>query len=234
MINHIFSFDFLRTLPLPLQGDERIAALAQVVSNKMHEILEKTDENIIYAHIDKLREDILDILAYDLNVMWYDYEYPIDVKRAILKDAFHVHRYMGTKYATETALGAVFPGAQIKEWFEYEGEPYRFKVLINATNQGVSGDRQAAVLDRIQFYKNLRSHLDSIKYTVKKDTKVTVDAFASVGQKLSIYPKLVKELSADGTIGWAGYLQIANRLEILPKATEEDASPMSDPISLKG
>lgn len=220
MTNDIYSFDFLRTLPMPLQGDERIVALAQAASNKLQEILAKTEDNIIYAHIDKLNEEILDILAYDLNVMWYDYDYPIDIKRKILKDAFNVHRYMGTKYATETALSAVFPGTQIKEWFEYDGTPYFFKVLINATSEGISGDRQAAVLDRIQFYKNLRSHLETIRYTVKKQTKLTVEAYSSVGQKLSIYPKLTKQIDANGVISWAGYLQIANRMEILPKASE--------------
>lgn len=188
MINEIYSFDFLRTLPLPLQGDERLVALSQIVSNKMHEILATTEENIIYAHIDKLNEDILDILAYDLNVKWYDYEYPLAAKRSILKDAFNVHRYMGTKFAVETALGNVYPGSRVEEWFEYGGDPYMFKVIIGATTEGVSEDRQAAVLERARFYKNLRSHLEAINYRIEKLAKVSVAGYSTHAQRLTIAP----------------------------------------------
>ena len=116
-------------------------------------------KNIIYARIDELDEQTLDVLAYDLHVDWYDYSYPIEVKRQTIRDSVRVHRRLGTKYAVETALGAVFPGTRVQEWFEYGGEPYMFKVIIGATESGVSADRQAAVLERVRFYKNLRSHL---------------------------------------------------------------------------
>ena len=34
-----------------------------------------------------------------MHVDWYDYSYPIEAKRNILRDSVKVHKKMGTKYA---------------------------------------------------------------------------------------------------------------------------------------
>lgn len=145
-----------------------MTALARVIAEQLQGTVQQIGKNIIYARIDELDEQTLDVLAYDLHVDWYDYSYPIEVKRQTIRDSVRVHRRLGTKYAVETALGAVFPGTRVQEWFEYGGEPYMFKVIIGATESGVSADRQAAVLERVRFYKNLRSHLEAISYQIEK------------------------------------------------------------------
>ena len=153
--NDLFSVDFTRSLPPALKNDPNMLALARVIAEQLQINAKDIEKNIIYARIDELDEQTLDILAYDLHVDWYDYSYPIDVKRRTIRDSVKVHRQLGTKYAVETALGAVFPGTTVKEWFEYGGDPYMFKVIIGATESGISAERQAAVLERVQFYKNL-------------------------------------------------------------------------------
>ena len=130
-----------------------MTALARVIAEQLQGTVRQIGKNIIYARIDELDEQTLDVLAYDLHVDWYDYSYPIEVKRQTIRDSVRVHRRLGTKYAVETALGAVFPGTRVQEWFEYGGEPYMFKVIIGATESGVSADRQAAVLGRCAFIK---------------------------------------------------------------------------------
>ena len=37
----------------------------------------------------------------------------------------------GTKWAVETALSAIYPDSVVQEWFEYNGEPYTFRLQIN-------------------------------------------------------------------------------------------------------
>ena len=130
--------------PHPLKNDPTMTALARVIAEQLQGTVRQIGKNIIYARIDELDEQTLDVLAYDLHVDWYDYSYPIEVKRQTIRDSVRVHRRLGTKYAVETALGAVFPGTRVQEWFEYGGEPYMFKVIIGATESGVSADRQAA------------------------------------------------------------------------------------------
>lgn len=162
-----YSADFTNSLPPALKNDPDMMALAQTISAQLQTTAAEVRKNIIYARIDELDEATLDVLAYDLHVDWYDYSYPIEVKRRTIRDSIQVHRRLGTKYAVEKALGAVYPGTKVEEWFEYGGDPYKFRVVIGATEAGITADRQAAVLDRVRFYKNLRSHLEAISYDGK-------------------------------------------------------------------
>lgn len=169
--NDIYSVDFTRSLPPTLKDDPEIYALGRVIAEQLQVTAQQIRRNIIYARIDELDEQTLDILAYDLHVDWYDYSYPIEVKRRTIKDSVKIHRRLGTKYAVETALGAVFPGTRVEEWFEYGGDPYTFRVKISAA-EGVTAEQQAAVLERVRFYKNLRSHLSAISYQMEQKTAV--------------------------------------------------------------
>jgi len=70
-------------------------------------------------------------------VDWWDYNYTLEEKRKTLKDSWNVHRTLGTKGAVEKAISAIYPGTEVREWFEYAGQPYHFKLLIDATYQNV-------------------------------------------------------------------------------------------------
>jgi len=81
-----------------------------------------------------------------------------------LKDSWNVHRRLGTKAAVVLAISAIYPDTQVSEWWEYGGKPYHFKLLIDATYEDVDPDRHQRVIDRVAFYKNLRSVLDEVEY----------------------------------------------------------------------
>ena len=158
----------------------------------------------------------MDVMAYDLHVDWYDYSYPIEVKRRTIRDSIQVHRRLGTKYAVEKALGAVYPGTKVEEWFEYGGDPYKFRVVIGATEAGITADRQAAVLDRVRFYKNLRSHLEAISYQIEKRTAVKVAAVHAIGQRVEVYPYLARNMESRGGFYCGGYTQYGRKLAVFP------------------
>lgn len=214
--NELHSADYMRSLPPPLKNDPTMTALARVIAEQLQGTVRQIGKNIIYARIDELDEQTLDVLAYDLHVDWYDYSYPIEVKRQTIRDSVRVHRRLGTKYAVETALGAVFPGTRVQEWFEYGGEPYMFKVIIGATESGVSADRQAAVLERVRFYKNLRSHLEAISYQIEKKAAVFTAAVHSVGVRLEVYPYLAEDIEETARIKAGAGHTVGVRVDIYP------------------
>lgn len=76
---------------------------------------------ILYTRIDEMPEFLLDILAYDFKIDWWDPNYAIEEKRQTLKDSWYVHRHLGTKAAVETAISAIFKDSRVEEWFEYGG-----------------------------------------------------------------------------------------------------------------
>ena len=217
--NDLYSVDFTRSLPPTLKDDPEINALGRAIAEQLQITARQIRQNIIYARIDELDEQTLDILAYDLHVDWYDHSYPIEVKRQTIKDSVKIHRRLGTKYAVETALGAVFPGTRVEEWFEYNGDPYTFRVIINATENGVTAAQQAAVLERVIFYKNLRSHLEAVRFKVEKKTAVHVVGYHSIGTRMEVWPYLAEDIETSGTLFVGGSLSLARRLEIRPFLT---------------
>lgn len=180
-MSSIYNDDLLRTLPNVLKEDKNFRAYATVMAKQLRNVIDDTDCAMIYARIDKLPEALLDILAYDFKVDWWDYGYTVEQKRKTLKDSFLVHKHLGTKFAVETAISAIYPDTTVEEWFEYDGEPYHFRLAIDATVLSGDSERYKRVLELANYYKNLRSHLDKVVYTIYPTAAGAVCASAAVG-----------------------------------------------------
>lgn len=154
-------------LPVALQRDPSVVALAEAVAEALAMRPIEIDRLRIYSQIDLLDEPLLDILAHDYKVDWWDADYTIDEKRRTLKDSWRVHKLLGTKAAVETAISAIYPRTTVQEWFEYGGKPYHFRLNINITNDSIDSAKQRRVLERLNFYKSLRSHNDGVTYFVE-------------------------------------------------------------------
>ena len=105
-----FSVDaFMANLPEVILENEHLRQLAEVAARVMFSRLPDARKAAIYCRIDELDEGILDILAEDLKVDWYDYDATLEIKRRTVKDSWYVHRRMGTVEAVEKALSDVWP-----------------------------------------------------------------------------------------------------------------------------
>lgn len=162
-MNNIKTADFLLSFPPTLKKDEKMLALGRLVAEELHISAWEAEKNVIYANIDSLTETWLDVLAYDLHVDWYDYDYPIEAKRAIIKDGVRVHQKLGTKAAVERALGGIHPQSEIEEWFSYNGKPYCFRIVLDTTNSRVAADYDE-IVKTVDIYKRLTAHLDGLYY----------------------------------------------------------------------
>ena len=161
--------NLVATLPVALQKDESAVALAEAIAELLSKRPAEIERLRIYPAIDQLDEQLLDILAYDFKVDWWDPEYTLEEKRQTLKDSWRVHKTLGTKAAVLTAISAIYPHTQVIEWFEYGGEPYHFKLNINITNDSIDSAKLRRVLNRLNFYKSLRSHNDGIHYFMEPE-----------------------------------------------------------------
>lgn len=162
------------SLPGILRGDDNMKALATSVASVLAGRVDEIQQLRIYSRIDELPEALLDILAKDFKVDWWDPNYTLEEKRRTLKDSWKVHRMLGTKAAVETAISAIYPDTRVIEWFEYGGSPYGFKLQIDATYENVDPARHKRVLERVEYYKNLRSDLEGVDYTANPDSSCTV------------------------------------------------------------
>lgn len=159
--------NLLLIVPPALTRDPAMMARAAADAEAMAARLAEIDRVRIISNIDGLDETVLDILARDFKVDWWDPEYSIEEKRRTLKGSWRVHKILGTKAAVETAIRAIYPLTTVEEWFEYGGEPYHFRLDINITNDSIDSDKQRRVLERLNYYKSLRSHNDGVTYFVE-------------------------------------------------------------------
>lgn len=178
MTETIYSSDFVKYLPEPLTHDPKMVALAKAVTNELLSVSGLMNNVLIYSRIDDLPEDLVDILAYDLHIDWYDYSYPLDVKRDLLKSSMRVHKKMGTKYAIEKALSALYPDSKVEEWFEYGGEPGHFHIVCDVTNSRIIAS-YAEIVEAVKMYKRLSAHMDEVTYQchVNCEIRTHVDCF---------------------------------------------------------
>ena len=166
--------NLLAAFPLALQKDKSAASIGDGTAELLTARLREIDLLRIYTRIDELDEEMLDILAYDFKVDWWDPNYTVEEKRQTLKDSWLVHKKMGTKAAVEAAISAIYPATKVQEWFEYGGKPYWFKLQIDLSGVLPNPEGHARVLNRVNFYKNLRSHIEEIEYIIKPDHDDTV------------------------------------------------------------
>ena len=180
MNNTIYDIDLTRMLPPSLKEDEKILSLGRVIAGELQKNATLARQSIIYARIDELDENILDILAYDLHVDWYDYTYSIEAKRALIKDSVRVHKRLGTKFAVETALGGLHPNSYIEEWFQYGGEPFSFRVVLDTTHSR-AGAGYFEIRKAVESYKRLSAHMDDLIY------QCTVNIVVGIETRVFVY-----------------------------------------------
>ncbi len=191
----IYNADFSEYLPEILRSDPKMKAFADAVTIQLLDVSRHINDVLIYNRLDTLPEPLIDILAYDMHVDWYDYSFPLEIKRRILKNSVKVHKKTGTKYAVETVLKSIHKGARVEEWFEYGGSPYFFRVDIDVGNIGLSEKNIHEMMSELQAYKNIRSHCETIKYNLHAEkTDMKAGTFSKFGEKMKIKAALTESI----------------------------------------
>lgn len=161
MSNHGITADNLvATLPEALRADQSIVALATAAASVLASRVDEINRVLIYPAIDTLPEDLLDLLAMDFAVDWWDGDWPVERKRQSLKDSWRIHRILGTPEAVALAAQAAFGAGEVQEWFEYGGTPNHFRVVGLGPEMALTG--YAAFLRLLGIVKRESSVLDAV------------------------------------------------------------------------
>jgi len=174
----------MRVLPSVLDNDLGMHSLGETAAEALTRLWAKVGLPRIYACIDELPEELLDILAKDFKVDWYDYNYSLTTKRALIKDNFFIHKHLGTVAAVKRALTDVWPPSTVEEWFEYDGEPYYFRAILDATGRQEPLMVDSA-LNAVHFYKPARAHLQDDIPIVRVSFSIVIQT-SSVDQKYHV------------------------------------------------
>lgn len=152
---------FSLLLPRFMHGDDVTIALSKQIEVMTSELMKTISRFSTWDQIDSMTDAELDQLAEELNIEWYSRNFSSDAKREIIKTADMISSKRGTDYAVQYVLQVYFGGIVIKNWYEYGGEPYHYKIIadnpytINQNNELFERvletvARKSAVLDSIE------------------------------------------------------------------------------------
>ena len=183
MNKSIKGVNWLDTLPNSLAMDPDVKAFAAAFSNQLNKIADEMERIIIYPAIEKQPEEILDTLAKDFKIDWYDYQADLQNKRQTVAQAIKIHRIKGTRGAVDMAINSIYQGSSVEEWHEMQppGEPYTFMLTVEVMQQGFNVEQYKRLLKAINYYKNIRSHIaGAIGALITAPAELTVAATTSI------------------------------------------------------
>lgn len=157
----INNMDFINLLPIFMKTDDANIGLSNAVNIITENLAEKGALCSTWDKVDNMSGPELDLLAEELNITWYDKDAALDIKRQIVKDSDKVHSKLGTNWAVLRVIETYFGEGKIIDWYEYDGEPYHFKV--QTINQSILNTKAEAFMKILNVVKRKSAVLDSIE-----------------------------------------------------------------------
>lgn len=161
-----------KLLPRSLAHDDFVAALADAFEIQMRELYGEIKEKHNLQNIDGIEEKLLDYIAFERHVDFYEYDTSIKRKRELIKRAARHHRKKGTAWAVEDVVKVFYKNARVTEWWEFDGDPYHFNIEVTAAGAvGESGkNARDQIIKMVRAVKNERSWLEAFLLDIGEDT----------------------------------------------------------------
>ena len=185
MIKSLYNAQIADGVPRVLREQPWVKALSLAVWELHKQTMEYIDGSQIYTAIVTVGEEVLDALAVNWKIDWYDTDYDIEQKRRIVKTALNIRRTMGTVAAVKAQADAIYPGSTLEEWFQYGGEPGYFRLRVNIMT--VEEQEKFAAMSlreierRLAAAKRFSAHLEEVEYYDAGGTATAYGMAAYVG-----------------------------------------------------
>ncbi|WPC41219.1 phage tail protein I [Clostridium sp. JS66] len=127
----IYNAKLLDLLPPNLQQDPDMIAASKSIDKSFLEVVEESKKCILLPNIDNLESDVVDLLAWRQHVDFYNTSFDLAIRRELVKKSIPWHRRKGTSSVVEELVSTFFKNSKIEEWFEYGGDPYYFRIVLN-------------------------------------------------------------------------------------------------------
>ena len=196
MSKDLQSVSLLDILPPNLLADKQIHAVARALDDELQKITAETRNALLLPRLDELSEEVIDLLAWQWHVDFYESSMSIETKRQLVRESIAWHRIKGTKAAVEKMARTVFKGGVVTEWFEYGGEPYHFRIdLLTAPN--ITQDDTARLLAVVNAAKNVRSVLDELRFRREAQNDMYYASAPTIHTTYEIRPAEITDATAE-------------------------------------
>lgn len=148
-------------VPPSIRDDEQIKAAAAALQRELDAVTAAIPTTLLISRIDELAEDVIDLLAWQWHVDFYEQGISLEQKRALVKTSIAQHKKKGTPWAVEQVVNIILNEGVVQEWYEYGGEPYYFRV-IKINGQMPDAEIYERLKRAIDTVKNRRSWMEGI------------------------------------------------------------------------
>lgn len=151
--------DIARMVPQFILQDKNGFALAKAIETGLSAFMTAVQDGVsTILDPDKMPEWRLDEMAWEMGGL-YDYNATVEEKRVWIKEAVPLYESYGTATAIEKYLKGYFHDAEVEENWQYNGQPYHFRVTVN----GEMTDTKMRIAQKAaETLKNVRSVMDNI------------------------------------------------------------------------
>ncbi len=127
----------------------------------------------VMSRIRSLSEKEIEELLLQFHVDYVDDKLTLAQKQELVINSIQNHMIKGTPKAVQNICNILFEYSEVKEWFEYGGRPYYFKVST-ITGSITSMEDYQRILLAINSYKNVRSWLDGLHFIREQKSNLYV------------------------------------------------------------
>lgn len=164
-------------------------AVSYAVGQAMRRLQEFSKACRIYGELSKVPEPVVDLLALELNTQYYDQTMSRKLKEQLIIQTTAWYMHAGTPGVLKEFLGTVLDGGEIREWFQYGGTPYHFKVLVQVGEHEIPLGYGLEVKGQIELYKNARSWLEHVAFIIWNEVNCNMGVENAVRFRGEFYPR---------------------------------------------
>lgn len=159
-MQNIRNFDLLKLVPQSLQSDSQIIAACSALEGELQAVSVAVDQIMIISKLSSQPSAVIDNLAWQWSTDFYDDSLSLTTRISLVQNSLKWHKIKGTPAVVQEMVSSVLSNGVVTEWFDYDGEPYHFRVQTDEiiSSQAIY-DQLAAVITATQ---NIRSWLDGV------------------------------------------------------------------------
>lgn len=192
-MNKVDDIPIKETLPDSIRKDRTVQDICEAIEKEMQAVNRATGYCLLLPRLDELSEALLDELAWEYHVDFYDQTLPIEQKREMVRQAIESHRKKGTAAVVRNVVSIILQDGRVEEWFQYGGEPYHFRVIL-IMGPMASEETIQKLVDTIYAVKNVRSWLDYVQFHRESEGRIYFGGANAVHKRVEITSDITQQI----------------------------------------
>ncbi len=139
-----------------------IQCLSYVDAMLTQEFGKFTERVVLASNVDNLPENILDLLALQYRIPYYDSTFSVEIKRKLVKEGYQWVMTAGTTGCVERLIQAIFGNGKVVEWYESDSSMNEGEFDIEINEKDITEDIVKDFARILRKAKNSHSKLRQV------------------------------------------------------------------------